>query len=79
MSGKGRLGVDYTLSGPAGQADIPAGASSTTVTLTALTDAVPERSKKVTMKLTAGVNYKLAKTKKAVITILDHLPFRDRR
>jgi hypothetical protein len=79
MSGKGRLGVDYTLSGPAGQADIPAGVSSTTVTLTALTNGVPGRPKKVTMKLTAGANYKLAKTKKAVITILDHLPFRDRR
>jgi hypothetical protein len=80
MSGKGRLGVDYTLSGAAGQADIPAGASSTTVTLTALTDAVPERSKKVTMKLSAGSNYKLAKTaKKAIVTILDHIPFRDRR
>jgi hypothetical protein len=50
------------------------------VTLTALTDAVPERSKKVTMKLSAGSNYKLAKTaKKAIVTILDHIPFRDRR
>jgi hypothetical protein len=79
MAGKGKLGVDYTLSGTPGQVLIPAGASSATVTLTALTDSQVERAKKVTMKLTSGQNYKLAKTKKAVITILDHIPFRDRR
>lgn len=79
MSGKARLGIDYTLSGTAGEVDIPAGASSATVTLTALTNLQPGRAKKVTMKLSTGPNYKLAKTKKAVVTILDHMPFRDRR
>jgi len=79
MGGKGQLGVDYTLSGTAGEVEIPAGASSATVTLTALTDSQPERPKKVSMKLSAGPSYKLAKTKKAVVTILDHMAFKDRR
>jgi hypothetical protein len=69
MAGKAQFGTDYTLSGVFGQADIPAGASSTTVVLHALTDTVNERNEKARMKLSAGTNYRLSKRKKAIVTI----------
>ena len=59
------------LTGVFGQADIPAGASSTAVVLQALTDAVREKREKVTMKLSAGTNYRLSRPKKAKVTIVN--------
>jgi len=70
MGGKARFGTDYTLSGVFGQADIPAGASSTTVVLQALTDAAREKKEKATMKLSPGTNYRLSRPKKAKVTII---------
>jgi hypothetical protein len=69
MTGRARVGTDYTLSGVFGQAQIPAGASSTTVVLQALTDSVGERNEKAKMKLVRGANYRLSKPKKAKVTI----------
>ena len=71
MGGKARFGTDYTLSGVFGQADIPAGASSTTVVLQALTDAVREKKEKATMKLSSGANYRVSRPKKAKVTIVN--------
>jgi hypothetical protein len=71
MGGKARFGTDYTLSGFFGQADIPAGASSTVVVLQALTDAVREKKEKATMKLSPGANYRLSRPKKAKVTIVN--------
>jgi arylsulfate sulfotransferase len=71
MSGKAKFGIDYTLSGVFGQAIIPAGASSITVVLQALSDTVKEKNKKATMKLSAGTTYKLSKVKKATVTIVN--------
>ena len=68
-SGKARLQTDFTLS--ATEAVIPAGASSTTVTLHAVTDAVKEKNEKVTMKLVSGTGYKLSRQKKATVIIIN--------
>jgi hypothetical protein len=71
MGGKAKSGTDYTLSGVFGQADIPAGASSTAVVLQALSDTVQEKNEKATMKLSTGPNYKLSKAKKATVKIVN--------
>jgi hypothetical protein len=71
MGGKARFGTDYTLSGVFGQADIPAGASATTVVLQALIDAVREKKEKVTMKLSPGTNYRISRPKTAKVTIVN--------
>jgi hypothetical protein len=71
MGGRAQFGTDYTLSGVFGQADIPAGASSTVVVLQALTDAVREKKEKATMKLSRGTNYRLSRPKKAKVTIVN--------
>ncbi|MEY2485670.1 MAG: large repetitive protein [Verrucomicrobiota bacterium] len=76
MSGKAKSGTDYTLSGSSGQIDIPAGAASATVTLTALTDMVAkEKNETVTMTLTKvakkGASYSLSSAKKATVTIVN--------
>ena len=71
MSGKAQGGIDYTLSGVFGQADIPAGASSTTITLHALTDAMREKNEKAILKLSSGPNYLLAQPKKATVAIVN--------
>jgi hypothetical protein len=70
MRGKAQFQTDYTLSGTFGQADIPAGATSTTVILHALTDGLTEKKEKATMKLSAGADYKLSKPKKATVKIV---------
>jgi hypothetical protein len=69
MTGRARVGTDYTLSGVFGQAQIPAGASSTTVVLQALTDSIGEKNEKAKMKLVRGASYRLSKPKKAKVTI----------
>jgi hypothetical protein len=75
MSGKAKFGTDYTLSGSSGQVVIPAGASSATVTLTALTDMLPkEKNETVTMtlsKVAKGGPYVLSSVKKATLTIVN--------
>ncbi len=68
MSGKAKPGMNYTLSGVMGQADIPAGASATAVTLHATT-ATGRKNMKATMKLSSGANYRLSKPKQATVTI----------
>jgi hypothetical protein len=66
ISGKAHFGTDYTLTGVFGQVDIPAGASSASVVLHALTDSLMEKkAEKATMKLSKGAAYKLSSTKKA--------------
>ena len=76
MSGKAKSGTDYMLSGSSGQVDIPAGASSASVTLSALTDKVPkEKNETVTMTLSKvakkGATYSLSSAKKATVTIVN--------
>jgi hypothetical protein len=56
MTGTAQFGTDYTLNGVFGEADIPAGASSTTVVLQALTDTIKEKNEKATMKLDPAAN-----------------------
>src|SRR5205807_1035599 len=71
MSGKAKLGTDYTLSGTPGQVTIPANQSSTAVTLHALnnsrTKAAPAR-----MTLQSGAGYKLGNPKKQNVALLPH-------
>jgi len=70
MGGKARFGTDYTLSGVFGQANIPAGASSTTVVLHALNDAVRERNEIATMRLSPGSSYQLSAPVRARVIIV---------
>jgi hypothetical protein len=69
MGGKAILGSDYTLSGIVGEADIPAGASSTTVTLHAIAGVPTRKGEKAILTLSPGNGYTLAKPKKATIAI----------
>jgi hypothetical protein len=71
MSGKAQPGADYTLGGVLGQADIPPGTASTTITLHALTDALREKNEKATLKLVAGPNYLLGQPKKVTVAIVN--------
>jgi len=70
MGGRARFGTDYTLSGVFGQANIPAGASSTTVVLHALTDTARERSERATMNLNPGGGYRLSAPVRARVIIV---------
>jgi len=70
MGGRARFGTDYTLSGVFGQANIPAGASSTTVVLHALNDAVRERNEIATMRLSPGSSYQLSAPVRARVIIV---------
>jgi hypothetical protein len=60
MRGKAILGTDYTLSGTPRQATIPAGRTSTTITLTALKTSRSNGSYGARMIITAGAGYKLS-------------------
>jgi hypothetical protein len=71
MSGTAGQGPDYTLSGTPGQVTIPAGQSSATVTLTAITDHVTEGTETATMTLQPGVGYKLGNQKQATASVID--------
>jgi hypothetical protein len=71
IGGKATFGTDYTLSGTPGQVVIPAGQSSATVTLHALTDAMAEGNENAKMKLSKGAGYKRISPKKAIITIIN--------
>ena len=69
MGGKAILGSDYTLSGTIGEADIPAGASSTNVTLHAIVGVPTRKGEKALLTLSPGNGYIVAKPKKATIAI----------
>jgi hypothetical protein len=69
LSGRAMLGTDYTVDGPPGEADIPTGASSTSVTLHAIAGVPTRKGEKVTFSLTAEMGYKLGKPNKATVTI----------
>ena len=69
MGGSARLGITYTLSGPSGYITIPAGASTATVTLTALQSNLT-RTKTATMQLNSGAGYQLPSNSKATVTIM---------
>ena len=71
LSGKARLGSDYTLSGTAGQATIPAGSASVAVTVHSIADHVSEKKETVIITLSSGPGYKLSKAKKATLNILN--------
>jgi sugar lactone lactonase YvrE len=68
MSGTAKPGIDYRLSGVFGKADIPAGASSTTVTLHARMRAIS--GAKATLTVMPGENYTLSSPRKATVTIV---------
>lgn len=74
MKGKAILGTHYTLSGNYGQVIIPAGASSATVTMTALTSSLPQRGQKTTMSIMSGPGYKASRSKKATVAIASFNP-----
>jgi Concanavalin A-like lectin/glucanases superfamily len=69
MAGNAKYSNQYTLSGTYKQVTIPAGASSATVTLTALMTGNSHGSEVATMKLTSGSGYKLGSAYKASVTI----------
>ena len=68
MSGTAKRGIDYRLRGVFGEADIPAGASSTTVTLHARMRAIS--GVKATLTVMPGANYTLSSPRKATVTIV---------
>jgi len=69
MSGSASQGTDYTLSGAPGQATIPAGQSSASVTLSAASG-TGQKKKTATMTLQSGAGYKVGKPKQATVTIV---------
>ena len=69
VSGTAHLGTEYTLSGAFGEADIPAGVSSTTVVLHAIPNVTPRKREKAGLVLNAGAGYKIAKPNKATVAI----------
>jgi hypothetical protein len=71
MSGKATQGGDYSLSGTPGQIIIPAGAAFANVTLHANVDHVSEKTESAIMTLSKSAAYKLSKTKKATVSILN--------
>ena len=58
-----------SLSGTVGKADIPAGASSTTVTVHAIAGVPTRKGEKAIFNLSPGSGYTIAKPKKATIAI----------
>lgn len=73
MGGTAIQGIHYTLSGSPGQVTIPAGASSATVTLTALRTSFWSGSETAKMVLHPGTGYKLSSTYTATIKIYNTL------
>jgi hypothetical protein len=71
MIGKALLGTNYTLSETYGQVTIPAGASSASVTLTALPNSFTRGVKPATMKLRSGTAYNLGQPSSATIAIMN--------
>lgn len=69
LGGTAHFGTEYTIDGSPGEADIPAGASSTTVTLHAIAGVPTRKKEKATMNLAAGGGYKVAKPNKATVAI----------
>lgn len=69
MSGKAVYGRQYTLSGSFGQATLPAGSTTTTVTLNSIANSVRKGSKTATMMLIAGNDYQLGSPNRASVTI----------
>jgi len=74
MSGGALNGTDYVLSGTPGQVDIPAGATSATVTLHAVADAVVERNEKAIMTLARSTAYKLSRQGKTAKVKIVNVP-----
>jgi len=74
VGGTARLGIDYSLSGSAGQVVIPAGQSSATIVLHAMNDGVSEKSEKIKFKLINGAGYTLPRrgSRAATITLPRH-------
>ena len=71
MRGTALNGTDYTLNGGSGQVAIVAGQRSATVALHSIADHVKEKSEIAVMALATGSGYKIAKTAKATLTILN--------
>jgi hypothetical protein len=75
LGGTAHMGSDYTVGGePVGQVVIPAGETSVTIPLHAMTDGARERGENVKIRLNNGVGYRLPRTaagKSASIKILN--------
>jgi hypothetical protein len=70
LGGSAQFGADYT--GPAGnQVVIPAGQSSVAIPVHAIADHVAERKETVTLSLQSGAGYKLPRSAKATLTIIN--------
>ena len=69
LSGRAIFGTEYTVDGPPGEADIPAGSSSTTVVLHAVPNIPMHRGEKVILNLAGGAGYKVSKPNRATVTI----------
>ena len=71
MSGKAVYGRHYTLSGSFGQLTIPAGSSSTSVTLNSVAGSLKRGKKTASMTLYPGAGYQLSFSSTASVTILN--------
>lgn len=68
VSGTATKGIDY--SAPSGSVTIPAGASSATVTIAPIDDAVVEANETVVLTLSANAGYKVGTPASATVTII---------
>jgi hypothetical protein len=71
MGGRAVYGKHYTLSGTFGQATIPAGSTTTSVTLTSMPNSIRKRSKTAVMILTSGSGYQVSSSNWASVTIMN--------
>ena len=71
MRGKAVYGKHYTLSGTAGQATIPAGSTTATVTLNSIPDSIRRRQKRAKMALQPDFDYQLSFSTKASVIIVN--------
>jgi hypothetical protein len=69
MSGKAINGRQYTLSGTPGQAFLPAGSTTTTVTLTSIPNSIRKGAKPAVLTITAGSDYQISSPSGASVTI----------
>ena len=69
MSGKALNGAQYTLSGTFGQAFLPAGSTSSSVTLSSIPNSVRKRAKTAIMTVVPGNDYQVSSPSSASVTI----------
>ena len=71
IGGTAKAGIDYLISGNAGQVTIPAGETSATITLHSIADHVREKNETAAVVLSSGNGYRIPKRARAAVTIVN--------